>query len=226
MHIKVSYTDAKSKSKNENLLGFAVATFDNSIHVKDIAVFKSGNGISLAMPNYETGKTTNSGYPERKDYFYPITKEARDNLTDLVAAAMESPDSYIYQNDKKRAGFTITTHQFIREENNLAGFVNVKLGKEYAFDCPIRINKNGNLMVSYPGKSYQKDGKTGFEKFVTPTKEKEGLVTATIIKEFKANQVKIEKKLYRLIWPLICKNIGNSLKSSALAVDFKLFYVM
>ena len=185
MQIKTNFKAVTTD--NSNLLGFADATFDNSIHVKDIAVFKSNGGITLKMPSYKTGEETEFGFPERKDHFYPTTKEARDALTELVEKAMAHPEHYSYLNDKVKAGFSIKTHEYSPEGSNIRGYANVKLGDEYAFNCQIRENKNGKFMVSYPGESFQAGDKSGFKKFVAPTKDKDGLITASIIKEFKAN---------------------------------------
>jgi|LGVF01.2.fsa_nt_gb stage V sporulation protein G len=69
-----------TKLDNATTLALATITFDDMFVITGLRIIKGSKGLFISFPS----RKTNTG--EYKDICYPITKEAREDITDTVLA--------------------------------------------------------------------------------------------------------------------------------------------
>lgn len=77
MH-KVTVSVYPVANPNSKVLAMASITFNDEFVVSGIKVIEGSKGLFVAMPSYQQ---SNGDY---KDIAYPITKKAREKLTDMI----------------------------------------------------------------------------------------------------------------------------------------------
>ena len=78
VRVKLINTDSKTKA-------FASVTIDDAIVLHNIRVADGKNGLFVSMPTREIKKA--DGSTEYLDIFHPISKEAREQLSNAILAA-------------------------------------------------------------------------------------------------------------------------------------------
>lgn len=74
------------RKENTKSLAYAKIYLDNAFVINNVSIMEGKNGPFVAMPSYKTKKVDENGNSEYKDICYPVTKEAREKLHDIVFA--------------------------------------------------------------------------------------------------------------------------------------------
>ena len=74
------------RKENTKSLAYAKIYLDNTFVINNVSIMEGKNGPFVAMLSYKTKKTDEYGNAEYKDICYPVTKEAREKLHDIVFA--------------------------------------------------------------------------------------------------------------------------------------------
>ena len=75
-----------TKLENTTTLALVSITFENTFVVTGLRIIKGSKGLFVSMPSRKNNKPNNGeqNYKSYIDICYPITKEARENITDTV----------------------------------------------------------------------------------------------------------------------------------------------
>ncbi len=74
-------------AENSKVKAYADVTFGGEMKVTNISLIENANGgMFVSMPRYKSGEPDDNGNAVYKDICYPVTKEAREKLHDIVFA--------------------------------------------------------------------------------------------------------------------------------------------
>lgn len=82
--MEITRVDIYPVNSESKLEAFATISFDNELVVKNFKIFKGNKGLFVSFP---------SEYSEKDDKYYdtvyPVAKETRDYITDMILDAFE-----------------------------------------------------------------------------------------------------------------------------------------
>lgn len=132
---------------SEKVKAYAQVTIDDCFVIKNIRVLEGKNGLFVSMPSYKTKKVDETGNVIWQDYAYPITKEARAQIVDLVLRSYESGKEES-AGTAGELGFEAEIYKNTDEESNCKAFVSCVLGGCVAVrGIKIMQGKEGNFLV-------------------------------------------------------------------------------
>jgi DNA-binding cell septation regulator SpoVG len=144
------------RKENAKSLAYAKVYLDNAFVINNVSIMEGKNGPFVAMPSYKTKKTDEYGNAEYKDICYPVTKEAREKLHDIVFAEYKKAkdETRTSQTHDKSADNSVP--DWIEaadeelpfpgkdEEERAIGYIPVKQEKhEEKRDKPIKVARKG-----------------------------------------------------------------------------------
>lgn len=88
MNLSVKVTKLEDQSKG--ILALANVTFDECFRVTGIRLIRGKEKSFISMPSVKTSKTDEEGKPVYQDIAYPLTKELREKLTELIITEYET----------------------------------------------------------------------------------------------------------------------------------------
>ena len=93
--------DVRTKALEETtngVRGVATVTFGNSFAVRNISIVESKAGnLFMSMPSYKMKTVDENGKPQFKDIAYPVTKEFREKLQEIILQSYESGEDIIFE---------------------------------------------------------------------------------------------------------------------------------
>lgn len=90
--------------EGSNMVGFANIVLNGSFVVGNVSVVQGRNGIFVAMPSYKAGN-------KYKDVCFPITKEFREKLNNVVIDAYQEAKEQAMQEEQERASKQVKTDE-------------------------------------------------------------------------------------------------------------------
>ena len=72
------------RKENAKSLAYAKIYLDKAFVINNVSIMEGKNGAFVAMHSYKTKKFDENGNPEYRDICYPVTKEAREKLRDVI----------------------------------------------------------------------------------------------------------------------------------------------
>ena len=86
------------ENANNGVKGVATVTFGNSFAVRNISIVESKVGnLFMSMPSYKTKTVDENGKAQFKDIAYPVTKEFREKLQEIILQSYESGEDIIFE---------------------------------------------------------------------------------------------------------------------------------
>lgn len=144
------------RKENAKSLAYAKIYLDNAFVINNVSIMEGKNGPFVAMPSYKTKKTDEYGNAEYKDICYPVTKEAREKLHDIVFAEYKkakdenrTPQSHDRSADNSVPDWIEAPDEELpfpgkEEEERAIGYIPVKQEKhEEKHDKPIKVARKG-----------------------------------------------------------------------------------
>ena len=90
--------------EGSNMVGFANIVLNGSFVVGNVSVVQGRNGIFVAMPSYKAGN-------KYKDVCFPITKEFREKINNMVIDAYQEAKEQAMQEEQERASKQVKTDE-------------------------------------------------------------------------------------------------------------------
>ena len=157
MELKVSVNPYRSE--NDNILGFANITIDDSFALENVRIRQGRNFKYIELPKYPTAKRDENDKPvlkdgkqvyDYKDVFHPISAEVNKALNDAILK--EYAETIENGKGEHRLGifklddtFDLTrVNATPYEKNNLVGLGSASFGKSFALErISIKEGENG-----------------------------------------------------------------------------------
>lgn len=80
-HVRISRVQVFPQTDGKNTLGYAHVTLSDAFVVKNLRLVKGRKGVFIGMPSF---RLKNGEYA---DVFFPVSRDARQMLTDAVVTA-------------------------------------------------------------------------------------------------------------------------------------------
>lgn len=144
------------KKEGVKSLAYTRVFLDNDFVINNISLMEGKNGAFVAMPSYKTKKFDENGNPEYRDICYPVTKDAREKLNDMVFAEYKkakdetrTPQNHDRSADNSVPDWIEAPDEELPfpgkdEEERAIGYIPVKQEKhEEKHDKPIKVARKG-----------------------------------------------------------------------------------
>ncbi len=164
------------EGSDSKVLAYATLELGSVLRVNDVVIRQGENGPFVAMPAYKTKEG------DFKEFCHPVNKEFRDAINETVLDAYKRDSKFAVRNGGTRPSVDVTANKF--EKDNIKALASMVLGKEFCVNnITVVENRNGNLMVSMPSTSYEKDGARVYKDICAPSGEyaEKGTIVGRII---------------------------------------------
>lgn len=185
--IKVSTWPIDKKGK---LIGLAKVTIGDVISVYPIRINDGKNGYFLGMPQV----------PDRdgdyRDVFFPVSKDAREILTEAVAKTFKKDKSmYREYPGEEPIQTEITVRPYQDSTHNLIGYVSIGINGMFRVEN-VRLyqGEKGNRYTLFPERGFTTDGETVYKGIFEFKKDWDKTLRERICNEYDQVMVRIKGK--------------------------------
>lgn len=161
------------KENKGNMKASAILSLgQNDFVITNIKVLEGKNGLFIAMPSVKENGLDENGNDKYHEIAFPITKEFREELTNAVIKAYNSPKHVYFSSpsDKLKEAPEVSCRVNLREGNgNFKGFASIQLGESLMVrDVRVVAKDGGKPFFYYPSFTYQKNGKEEEKQYAFP----------------------------------------------------------
>ena len=151
----------QKEGSDSKVLAFATLELGGALKVSDVAIVQGQKGPFVAMPSYKTKDG------EYKEFCHPVTKEFRETLNKTILDAYGRDTKWAVHNGDESPSVEVNVSKF--EKDGIKAIGSFTLGKEFMVNnVTVRENTNGNLFVTMPSTSYDKNGEKVYKDICSP----------------------------------------------------------